>query len=128
MAPGHYETIPLGSSARSGIPGDEVSLVNLQLLSAQVYPTTASPKPASKSHGVLWLPDERLAITVELDNAVLIFPPPGRRGPALVFELSSAGCRTPHMLRQLPGSSLLLVTCRATNPGDCPTTPATWLR
>lgn len=123
LATGHYETIPPGSSARSGIPGDEVSLVDLQSLSARVYPTTASPKPASKSHGVLWLPDGRLAVTAELANSVVIYPPPGRPGPAQVFELASTGCRTPHMLRQLPGSALLLVTCRATNPGDSATTP-----
>ena len=122
LATGHYETIPVGSSALSGIPGEEISLVDIQSRSARVYPTAPSPKPASKSHGVLWLPDGRLAVTAELANAVLIYPPPGRPGRANVFELASTGCRTPHMLRQLPGSTLLLVTCRATNPGDSDTT------
>ena len=29
LATGHYETIPAGSSARSGIPGEEISLVEI---------------------------------------------------------------------------------------------------
>lgn len=122
LATGHYETLPPGGKALSGIPGDEVSLVNLKSASAQVYPTVASPKPGSKSHGVLWLPDGRLAVTAELANSVVIYPAPGQPGSAEVFELAGTGCRTPHMLRQVPGSALALVSCRATNPGDRTTT------
>lgn len=122
LATGHYETLPPGGKSLSGIPGDEVSLVDLKSASAQVYPTVASPKPASKSHGVLWLSDGRLAVTAELANSIVIYPAPGRPGSAEVFELAETGCRTPHMLRQFPGSTLLFVTCRATNPGDSTST------
>ena len=122
LATGHYETLPPGGTALSGIPGDEVSLVDLQTGASKVYPTVTSPKPASKSHGVLWLQDGRLAVTAELANAVVLFPPAGQGGSTHVFELGSTGCRTPHMLRQINGSSLLFVTCRATNPGDTATT------
>ena len=120
---GHYETIPKGGAPLSGIPGDEVSLVDLGTRTSRVYPTIASPKPATRSHGVLWLGDGRLAVTAELANAIVIYPPPGGSGSAQVFELGETGCRTPHMLRQIPGSTLLFVTCRATNPGDKAETP-----
>lgn len=123
LVTGHYETIPAGGAALAGIPGDEVSLVDLQTASVKVYPTVASPRPASKSHGLLWLQDGRLAVTAELANAVVIYPPPGQAGSAQVVDLGSTGCRTPHLLRQVFPSSLVVVTCRATNPGDPPTTP-----
>lgn len=99
----------------NGTAGSEVSIVDVRAGTAQVLPAVdANPFGAPRPHNALWTPDGRLAVTAQLANSVVIWDL--TTGAATPVELP--GCHTPHLLRQIPNSSLVVATCRFTNPGD----------
>jgi hypothetical protein len=56
--------------------------------------------------------------TYQLKNSIVRFGMQAAAPTVSYFDLSPTGCRTPHLVRMVPGSSLAVTGCRCTNPGD----------
>lgn len=121
----HYDTAWKGDGEGGGIPGSDVIAIDVVDGSSSVLlQAESNPLQGSMPHGVLFLDNGDVMVTAQLDNSVVRFP--SYTGDAMtpqVYNLTDTGCVTPHLLRAIPDSTLVVTGCRATNPGVPDTYP-----
>jgi hypothetical protein len=123
LASPHYETLGPGDPEGGGFyPGSEVSLVDVKSGRSSVLTAIANPLGRPKPHGVQWLANSDLIVTAQLANSLIRYARPldPAGGAATVFSFAGTACHTPHLVREIPASRLVVTGCRCTNPGDRP--------
>jgi len=113
----HYETAGPGSTEGGGAEGSKVSLLNLDTGTAEVALGAPSPYGNARPHDAAWTPSGRLLVTAQLSNAVTDFGTVLQRnsGAATGIKIPPP-CETPHLLKNIPGSELVVSGCRCANP------------
>ena len=121
LATPHYETLGPGDPEGGGFySGSEVSLVDVRTGLSSVLAAPANPLGRPRPHGAHWLANGDLIVTAQLANALIRFTSPlgPAGGAATVYSFAGSACSTPHLVRDIPASTLLVSGCRCTNPGD----------
>ena len=121
LASPHDETLGPGDPEGGGFyPGSEVSLVGVKSGRSSVLTAMANPLARPKPHGAHGLANGDLIVTAQLANSLLrvtrsLEP---AAGAATVYRFAGSACHPPHLVGEMPASSLGISGCRCTNPGD----------
>lgn len=113
-----YETGRFNSTEGGGLEGDMVATVDFNTGRARVANVPRSPVGAAKPHGTTWTAEGDMLVTYQLKNSIVHFGMQSVVPTVSHFDLNPTGCRTPHLVHVIPGSSLAVTGCRCTNPGD----------
>jgi len=122
----HYETAEPGITEGGGVAGSEVSLLNLDTGFAEVAPGAPSPYGNARPHDAAWTHSGKLLVTAQLSNAVTDFGTVLQRnaGVAPTGIKIPPPCETPHLLKNIPGTELVVSGCRCSNPDTTANCPA----